>query len=355
MLVNSIELINFRNYSSRKFQFNNNLNLIIGNNGQGKSNLIEAIQFLSISKSIKTNISLELIKSGCIESSIIAEITDDDSFKNSIHIKFNNRGKQIILNNKLLIKSSDLLKTFNTVYISEEDINIVSGSPVERRRFLDGFLTKTDFEYMDNLKQFKQIIKQKSKLLKEEKINRDILVLYNTKLIGINKIIIKKRRKFLEYVKENIQNYLENKFHHIKNKKVEIIYTNTLNNENDEKEMVNKEIKYRECLYGAHRDDFSINFQEKNVKKYMSLGQKRLISFILKLSEKDYLIKYKKINPVILVDDAFNGLDDQTIKITEELLQDSLQKIVTTTNKNKLFSNINSEINEIEIKENATI
>ncbi|MDD5455556.1 MAG: DNA replication and repair protein RecF [Candidatus Margulisbacteria bacterium] len=347
MQIKDIQLINYRNYQNREISFEKSINLITGQNGQGKSNLIEAIQLLSTLRSIKTHQTKELIMQQKDHALLKATVCDDNHGENKIQIQIQDQQKTIKINQKILNKSSELLKIFSTVTITHEDINIIDGEPTKRRKYLDIILSKTDNYYMHELKDLKRIIKLKNIVLKTEKIqNQTLLEDYQQKMTDLNKQLVKKRKEFVLYIEKKLNKYLKEYFARAQYKNIQIFYKDTMG-EYPGQEILNKERQYRECLYGAHRDDFSVQTGETEVKKYLSLGEKRILSILLKLAEKDYYVEKYSISPVVLVDDAFMGLDAEKAVIMKNLLDMKLQVIVTSTEKSvEVFK---AKVNIIEI------
>ncbi|MFA4917615.1 MAG: hypothetical protein WC560_13220, partial [Syntrophales bacterium] len=267
--------------------------------------------------------------------------------ENQIQINIQDQQKTIKINQKTLNKSSELLKIFSTVTITHEDINIIDGEPTKRRKYLDITLSKTDTYYMHQLKDLKKIIKLKNIILKKEKFQKqNLLDDYQQKMTALNIQIVAKRKEFIQYIEKKLNHYLKQNPINKQLKNIEILYKDTLN-EQPEQEILNKEVHYGECLYGAHRDDFYIQVGQTEAKKYLSLGEKRILSILLKLAEKDYYVEKFSINPVVLVDDAFMGLDAERAVIMKNLLDMKLQVIVTSTEKSaEIF---NAQINIIEI------
>jgi len=324
MLIKSIYLYNFRTFIDKRFTFTEQNNLIIGLNGKGKSNLIEAINFLSSARSFKTNINKEIINFNQKEASLIAEVVNEKKVS-KINIVFKEDGsKKISINNSILNKSSDLLKEFTAILVSPNDITIIDGTPSVRRRYLDTILSKTLPGYLDIVKEQKRIIDIKRKVLKGNTINEDLLNIYHEQLKKVNTKIVSYRTKILQEIQETANKYFKQYYYKVGF--IELKYVDTFLLED-----IVKEKNYRECLYGSHRDDFEIYLNEKSAKKYSSTGEKRLISLLMKISEKNLFNDKLKIKPVLLLDDAFLGLDDERQTIFYELIESDHQKILTST------------------------
>jgi DNA replication and repair protein RecF len=326
MLLQRLELQQFRNYKARKFEFTENLNLVIGPNGSGKTNLIEAIQFFSLTRSIKTSVLHEVIRQGEDQAFLAAEFLHIHPYEVTIQIQ--PHGKTIQVNQKNVSRSSDLLEIFFTVQIQPDDIQIIRGTPQDRKNFLNLLLMKLDKEYFQDLKQFNHLLKQKRRLYKQPVApNMQVLLSYQEALLPLHQRIVQNRKKSLYKLQEIMTRDLTSTL----GKNLEIKYEESLSADFGVEEILKQEIKSRECLFGAHRDDFSFIFQEQSARKFMSLGEQRFLALLLKLSEIQLVREQKKIDPVVLLDDAFLGLDDQRKDLILQLLESPLQKIMTLT------------------------
>ena len=261
MYVSYIKLVNFRNYSNVSFEFDNNINYIIGKNGKGKTNLLESIYFLSATRSFKTKNQNELISINEKKNIIFAEIFDDIN-KNEISVNLEKNFKKVTVNNKIIKQSSDLLSIFYAVFFSENDIEIIQGTPAERRYYLDIILSKIDKEYIYSLKSLKRLIKQKNNILKTT-YNSEIIDVYNTKIEIENIKIVSYRKNIIKFIEEELNIFNKSAKNNIG--KVKIEYKQSLLNFTEKEKQT--ELNYRECLYGAHRDDFIIYCNEMDAKK----------------------------------------------------------------------------------------
>jgi DNA replication and repair protein RecF len=328
--VESIILKNYRNHASSQFIFDPTCNVILGNNGQGKSNLIEALYFLSLAKSYRTNNIQEVIEFGQTGAKIEATVIDRNNHKRNIGFHFTPKGKTVTLDHKILNKSSDLFDVLGILFLPHEDIQLICGSPAERRRYLDSVLSKLNLTYFNALKSFKRINKQKKIILKNDNIDKVLYSTYQDEIGEYNKIITKERETYLSFIGNKLEEYFQTYLK--KEKKIIITYQNTLDKLSQE-EVIAKEIRYRESIFGAHRDNFYIEMDKIDVKKFCSLGEKRLFSVLIKLAEKEYLSQLGYSNPLILVDDAFLELDSKYRTLIKPFFENASQKIMTTTSK----------------------
>ena len=270
MWLRSLELQNFRNYNHQKFLFESNINLIVGLNGKGKSNLIEAIQLLSATRSTKTNHLEEAIQYNQERASVGGKM-DDGQHEQDIRIYISKQGKKIELNGKLLERSSDLLSVFHTIHITGEDYRILTMTPATRRQYLDAFLSKMDMEYLHQLTTLKKINRQKNSLFKLGwSQQKELLKAFQEELITCHQRIVKKRIQFLKGLAVKMNHYLGHFYKDEQKLSIEIHYTDTLPEGKSIQEVFLKEQQYRESLFGAHRDDFMVLMGGHDLKKYMS-------------------------------------------------------------------------------------
>lgn len=333
MQCQRITLFQYRNYPKKSFDFHPGFNVLVGLNGVGKSNLLEAVNYFSIARSLRTHQTKDVIQLGQNESYIQGHFQADNNLEHDIKIQFQATGKNVLVNGKKLTRSSDLLSIFYTIYIAPEDIELVQGSPAERRRFLDIFLSKLDEEYIEVLKRYQETIKQKRKALQDHEIDKTLIELYQDQLEPLIRLIVTKRKEQILAFEAAMNDYLKRYYEDIY--PVRLHYQDSLKKERLE-DWTAKELKYRDCLVGPHRDDFSFELKEQNARRFMSTGEKRLLALLLKVAEKEMIKKKKGVNPVLLLDDAFLGLDQSRTIVSQELLRDALQTIITVTDESYL-------------------
>lgn len=358
MRIEHLKLTNFRNYSSLDLDFNNNVNIIIGDNGKGKTNILESIYVLSLTKSNRFGIEENLIKYGEEIARIEGLIKKDDLIKKQeVHI--NKRKKQIFINNKEMHRIRDYISNFCVISFTPEDLEIIKGSPNIRRNMINIDISQLHNSYISYLNEYNQIIKIRNEYLKKMNIdgNTDIryLEVVNSQMIEKGIKIYKYRYDFFKKINVLLPKIFK-KLSNIEN--IEIKYETNVDFDDFDYEKIKKnyEIKIKKnfkielmqgvTLVGPHRDDFSFLLSSKDMKSFASQGQQRLAIIALKIAE-IYLFKEEKGEyPVLLLDDIFSEIDcKKRNKIISFLLKD-IQSIITTT-----------DINDIEEKliENATI
>jgi DNA replication and repair protein RecF len=300
--------------------------VLVAKNGAGKSNILEAIQLISTGRSTKTHHHLEVIKKGQEEAYIEATLTDDTS-PQGVSMKINKKGKKILLNKKPLTKTTDLLKGIVTVYFSPEDDYIFSGTPAERRLFLDTLLSKMSPDYLQSFTMLKHTVKLMNHHHKHNmKPDKDLLELYHDKIVRESQRMIQERQELLFFLENKINLLLkETGLANIK-----MTYQSSLENMKKEA-MLDRELRYRESCYGAHRDDISITYNDQDVRRGISLGERRLLGVFLRVAEKEIWIEKQNRRPLLLLDDAFLGIDEEKQKKLSVLVSKGSQTIMTAT------------------------
>lgn len=369
MYLEELQLRNFRNYDSLKIKLNSNINIFYGNNAQGKTNLLESIYVLGLTKSHLLNLDENLIKDNQ-KSCKIKGIIRKNKFKEKLEIEFN-ENKKILKKDNIEIKKINeyINSSLNVIIFYPEDLEIIKGSPNNRRNFINLELSQLSDNYLKILTEYNKLLKIRNEYLK--KINKNIKVdityfqIITNYLIDKAILIYKMRLKLINKINENCEKIF---FELSKIKGFNIKYITNFLPLNDEIDIKNnllklyeknhkKEIKLGTTLYGPHRDDIEFYINDKNLKNYGSQGQKRLAILATKLSEIEIFKQFKNSNPILLLDDVFSELDDIKKNNLVKYIKDDIQVIITTTeikNINKfksasIFKIKNGEI--IKIKE----
>ena len=312
MYIEKIKLQNFRNYKQLELNLNKNINIIYGNNAQGKTNILESIFLCSFGKSFRTTKEKEMIKFD--ETNLVVEVFYQKKDRDGkIKIEIGDK-KQIYLNGIKIKKLSELLGNVNIVIFTPEDINILKDGPAGRRRFLDMMIGQLRPNYVYNLNMYLKTIEQRNNYLRqirEENKPEEMLEIWDEKLDEYAEIIFNYRNEFINKIKKKI-----NKIHSeiTENKeKLEIEYISNCEN----KENYLKLLKERRKLdiikgfttKGIHRDDFMIYINKKEVGTYGSQGQNRTVVLSLKLAELNVIYDEIGEYPILLLDDFMSELD----------------------------------------------
>lgn len=339
MRLNSLRLINFRNYESLYLNFEKNINLLVGKNGQGKTNIVEAIYMLSFGKSFRTNKDKEVIKFGC-ENLYVGGNYLKSSSNGLIEVVIGKNKKGIKINKIPIQKIQELLGNLNVVIFSPEDLKLVKDGPKERRAFVDKEISQIMPKYYNYLINYNKILIQRNKTLKNKIVDANLLSVYDESLANYGSYIYIIRRDFIKKISK-ISNNMHKK---LTNDKEELLITyknqiNLLDTDTIESarvKLLNKltqnrehDIESRMTKYGIHKDDLNIFINDLDVKLYGSQGQQRTASISLKLSEIELIKQEVNDTPVLILDDVFSELDETRQKLLVENLGE-VQMFITS-------------------------
>lgn len=352
MIITKLSLLNFKNHSERNFEFSTQINCFVGNNGVGKTNILDALHYLSMAKSFLGNKDLNYIKID--EDFFTIEGTIDDGEKeNIIKIQQPKDAKKIIKkNDKSYERIADHIGFLPSVIISPYDSNLISDSGESRRKFLDAMISQTDSDYLFNLIQYQKTVQQRNALLKDFSKNRyfdaDNLEIYNEPLIKFGSKIFEKRREFTDSIVPLIQNYYE-----IISKgkeKITVIYESDLSDHNFGTLLDQNLEKDRMLTYtskGIHKDDLLFEMNSISMKRTASQGQQKSFLIALKLSQMNRIKELTGKTPILLLDDIFDKLDDSRVSQLIELVnQEHFGQIFITDTSRERTENVVRRINE---------
>ena len=342
MYINKIKLNNFRNYDEQEIVLDKNINIIYGNNGEGKTNILESIFISALGKSFRTNKEKELIKIGEDFAKIDIDFEKEDRVGN-IKINIENK-KNIFLNNVKLNKTSELLGNVYVVLFNPDDINILKQGPANRRKFLNIMISQLRPNYVYILNNYLKILEQRNAYLRQikyENKNIELLDIWDEKLAELGEKIYLYRNDFIEKIIKKI-----NKIHEKITNNKEIIKIKYISNcSNKEKYLENLknnrnyDIQKGFTTLGVHRDDFSIFINDKQVNIYGSQGQQRTVIISLKLSELEIIYDEIGERPILLLDDFMSELDKNRREyLLENIIENQI--IITCTDKLILKNNV---------------
>ena len=317
MYIERIKLNNFRNYKQLDLELNKNLNIIYGDNAQGKTNILESIFLCSFGKSFRTTKEKEMIMFN--EDKCLVEVYYQKSDRDGkIKIEIGNK-KQISLNGIKLKKLSELLGNMNIVIFTPEDINILKEGPVKRRRFLDIMIGQLRPNYVYNLNMYLKTIEQRNNYLRQirdEGKQENLIEIWDEKLADYGEKVYEYRKEFMEKIANKI-NVIHSKITEEK-ECLKIEYVSNCENKNDYlkllKERRNLDIIKGFTTKGVHRDDFMIYINNMEVSTYGSQGQNRTVILSLKLAELNVIYDEIGEYPILLLDDFMSELDEKRRK-----------------------------------------
>lgn len=350
MKINNLELYQYRNIKEASFEFNDHLNIFVGDNGQGKTNIVEAIAYLSSGRSFRVNNDLILIEEGEEYSRIKAEIVNQEKFE-SLEIVMSEAGKYLKHNNRVLTKMSELIGLCNVVLFSPDDLQFFTQAPRKRRREIDYELGKSSTEYVKRLSEYNRLLMERNATLKSGKIDRDYINVLDVQMNDNSLFIINERKKFIDSLNKELnliyQKLTLNKSH------VEIFYQAPFDlKEENWMEELNKKVaeswqrdqNFKLSHVGIHRDDFVFKVNDKPVVNVLSQGQRRLLMIAYKIAVINWFISTTGLIPIFCMDDLFSELDEEKRSSVLTLLNPKLQVFITTTDINFIKTNKDKHI-----------
>lgn len=338
MRIERLELRNFRNYESAQLGFEAPLYLILGENGQGKTNLIEAISLLSTGRSFRTGRDKEMIRFG-EEALILRSKVESGGRSFKIEIKIGKQLKKAININSLPIgKLTDLLGIFHVVVFAPEDLRLVKDGPKERRGFMDREISQLRPLYYSDISSFRKLLMQRNNLLRGVKIDRALLDVYDEQLAFLSERIMGIRAEFIE----KIAPIAAKNHRRISGRREELLlrYEPDLGRRAEPpcrqeilelyRSLQEEDIRKKMTGRGIHKDDLRLEINGRDIRAYGSQGQKRSAAISLKLSEIELVHEERGEYPVVLLDDIFSELDTGRQRMLIENLK-NVQTFVTAT------------------------
>lgn len=351
MKINQIKLKDYRNYETCHVNLSDHLNLIIGDNGQGKTNLLESVYVCGFGKSFRTSKDTEWMKIGSKATSIWIEYEKHDQIGTIEIRQLSDRKKEVKVNGVPLSKMSELIGHLNLVLFSPEDLKLVKEAPGERRRFIDRELSHISPAYCHLLMDYHRLLNQRNSTLKQmqfrKKTDDQLLEIWDEKLAEIGSKIIVRRASFIEKLAE-----ISAQIHFQitdDTEKLSVKYISSLTTKN----LADYDTIYKEFLTilannhqrdvergyttaGPHRDDLGLSINDKELRSYGSQGQQRTAALSLKLSEIEIIFNELGEYPILLLDDVMSELDVHRQNFLIKTF-DKVQTIVTATEVGQLY------------------
>jgi len=332
MILKSLSLQNFRNYSQKEFIFSSGINLVVGSNAVGKTNLMEAIYLLATGRSFRAEVEAEMISYDGQMSNVKCQMSNGEELEIILtrgEINGKRVAKKIYKVNGVNRRMIDFIGHLRVVYFGPEDLEIVVDSPARRRDYLDSVLEQVDREYRRASLSYRKGLRQRNKLLeqiRDEGKPRSVLYFWDRLLIEDGEVITKKREEFINFVNQQ-PSYFE---------KLELVYDKSIISPQRLAQYTEEEVAAGATLVGPHRDDvkFQISNSKLQIKRDLSLfgsrGEQRIAVFCLKLAEMEFIAQKTGQRPILLLDDIFSELDHQRRKRLLEVIPRQ-QTIITTT------------------------
>ena len=319
MKVKSLELSNFRNYENLNLAFEDGLNVVVGKNAQGKTNMLESIFLCAIGKSPRTTKEKEMIKWETNRAKVEVLVETKKGNKKIEFFIFDNTKKAIKINGFALKKMGELMGELACVYFSPDELKLVKDSPAERRKFMDISLSQFDKNYFYNLSKYNKILAQRNKLLKETR-DKEVLLqtlpIWNEELVKVGAKIVFDRLKFIKTISKFAKNIHKDITSEAEELSLAYIGISGDSEESIKEKLLleleksaEKDILLGFTTVGPHRDDIKIMCNFIDVRSFGSQGQQRTVALSLKLAELEFFNFAFGEYPVLLLDDVLSELD----------------------------------------------
>ena len=343
MIIKNLNLLNFRNYSHLNVSLNEKMNIFIGKNAQGKTNILESICVLALTKTYRNGVEPNLISFNKSKSKIRGKIKENRIIK-EMEILLEDGNKSLKINKEEIKKISNYISNLNVIVFTPDDLDIIKGSPSVRRNLINMELSQISPKYLNTYNEYNKILKIRNEYLKmlltSSIADKKYLDIITEKLIEKAIIIYQERKKYIDLINDNISSIYK-KITSENNLFVQYLPNVEIKNYDDEEmrkilkhtflKNYKKELNYGMTVFGPHRDDFSFLLDNKNLKFFGSQGQQKISILSFKLSEIQIFEKIRKTKPVLLLDDIFSELDIQKRNKLLDYINIDIQSIITTT------------------------
>jgi len=356
MKIDSLSLMNFRNYETLNISFGD-LNIIYGLNGSGKTNIIEAIYTLALTKSFRINNDKVMIKKGKIKAKIKGNVLKNCD-ENTFGVEISNDGKVVTINGEKQDKVSDYVSRINVILFNPSDTRLIDESPMIRRKMLNIEISQIYKEYLVILTNYQRILKQRNFYLRGMYVNgsytNTYLDILTKKLIEYGSIICKYREKFVD----NINKYIASNYEKIFGSgTLKIRYVSTFKNKSEDdlikryKDNYQKELSVGKTLEGIHHDDIVFVLDNNNLKEWGSEGQRKNAIISFKLAEISVINEIKGYYPILILDDLFSELDKEKVTNLLGMLDRNVQTFMTTTDLKNISKKVIKDAKKFKVND----
>ena len=354
MKIHHLKLLNFRNYEKMEVSFSPKYNIIFGNNGSGKTNLVESIYVLALTKSFRGTVDKILLMNSKDVCRIEGEVSD--KYTNKYKLILKDGGKKVKINNTKVDKLSDYISQISVVLFNPDDLRFIKDSPTIRRKAINLEISQINNSYLKNLNKYNKLLKQRNSYLKTTNINAnsssEFLTILTNKLVDYGEKIYESRRKYINLLNQKIGE-LYNSICGIHDLKLEYI-SDYKDFDRDKilkkyQDNLNRDIILGKTTIGIHHDDIKFKLEGYNIKDYGSEGQQKNAIIAYKLTELEIFYQIRGNYPILILDDLFSELDRFKINNILNLINDDIQTFITTTEIDKINDNVlsNSKLFEV--------
>lgn len=334
MHVSNLKLHQFRNYEQAAITFSDGMNVITGDNAQGKTNLLESLVYLSLTRSFRINNERRLIKDGCEYADIRCTLHENNEEK-VLRALITPKGKTLLIDGNAMKKSSDFIGILNVILFSPDDLGWFTASPMDHRRLLSQEIAKISHKYMHALYSYQSLLKQRNIVLKQERVDETFLDTLDEEMAAQEAVIIRARRYFTSQINQNLGSL----FHTLskENHQVQAVYACCMDGNADRQDIQNmhkenrlKDRQYQTTTAGIHREDFTFDLDGRRAIDAASQGQKRMILLAYKMALHACIENNTGRNAIYLLDDVLSELDLTRQQTLLEMIRGS-QCILTAT------------------------
>lgn len=355
MKILNLKLLNFRNYEKLELSFNPSKNIIIGQNGMGKTNIVEAIYVLALTKSFRGSKEEVIIKNNTDLTRI--EGTVQTNYKNDYKVIIRNNSKKVKINNTNIDRLTDYLSNINVVLFTSEDLKLIKDTPNTRRKLITIELSQFSNDYLKILTYYNKVLKQRNSYLKTLYLNGNASLEYlnilTDQLIELGLKVYSFRQNFID----DINYYVSKNYKKIAGKDGLILnYKSDFAGKTKEdlvkmyKKEKDRDIVLGKTNIGIHRDDFDFCLNGYSLKDYGSEGEQKNAIISLKMGEIEIFKEKKGDIPILILDDLFSELDEEKINNILDFISDDIQTFVTTTELDKISDKLklNSKVFRVD-------
>ena len=350
MRLEKIELKNFRCFTKATFDFSNDIIIIYGNNGSGKTTIVESLHYLCYLSSFRSRLPSDIAQFESDSFFIKGTVTQDDYESVEIQVGFSKKQKIAKIGQKPISSYKELFPYYQIVTVTIDDLELIQGSPIIRRNFIDQAILLANPEFMDQLKRFKQILVQRNALFQQQ-FSYDSYVIWTRQLWEQTRLIQKMRIEALDRLNNKISRLLIDFFDPTYTLDIIYSYKHIVPDESFEsflerkKGLIAYESMTKRSDFGAHLDDFTLQFCSKKLKAFGSRGQQKLLVLLVKVAQILDLQEMKN-NPIFLLDDFVTDFDKRRLEnILTLLLTLKCQLIITSPIREKLLEELLPAIN----------
>lgn len=351
MFLKDVSLVNFRNHKKTKILFSKTINIIYGDNGAGKTNILEGIYVLSFFKSFRQTSFDNLINSSNEVAKLKGNLKNNLTY--TLEVGFDKNQKLLKVDGEKINKMSDYIDKVNIIVFHTEDLELIRGVPGVRRKYLNNQLSQLSINYYNVINQFNKLLKIRNDFLKKisnnEKIDMNYFDILTDYFVEKSVFIYRMRKEYIDRVNK----YCEFIFESLSGLRgFNIKYEPSIELKSFDKDEVKsvlrqklddefeREVRFKTTLFGPHRDDFIFCLKDENLRFIGSQGQCRMSVLSLKLSEIEIFKDFKGTSPIILLDDVFSELDKEKKNNLLKFIDNGMQVIITTTDLNSISKKI---------------